>query len=390
MLFSLPENKTVSLSVHQTNEVNDAASQVEITHDGLSTAEIQTGVSANGSMPDEILTTVNNHIGYVLVTPTIVPSTYTITYNTVEPNVYSEHTASGKLIRGAEGIGVVFQGANNVTIRNDFEQKFESFDLYNTSNVAGPLPYEEELFDANNMVEYLGSTLVSNQDYMIIQSSGQTFNGHYIEFPVEPNQVYRVHAEGFFEFTSLYSKTNLPTTYKPSVMSVGSQIGVIDYGKEEFSQNETALEIDVVTDANTLVAGFGMGEFGTNLFVRNISIKKLVPFPSYDQTQGTLYFKWSAVPAGSTIVTLGENTVSVDGSNNIFINTIECGPQSGTNRLAFSYLNGDIIFSLNGSAPAANIEYFESVTSMSYNHITEFSYSAEVLSNTVLVELTNG
>ncbi len=120
-----------------------------------------------------------------------------------------------------------------------------------------------------------------------------------------------------------------------------------------------------------------------------------MPFHTYNQDEGSIYIKWDAVAAGNTVLSLNSdaanNRVYVDGSNNIFINTVNCGAQQATNKIAFSYNANGIIASRNGNAVISDSnplnKYIANAVFASVPY--EFAYMSNTISNTMLVAITN-
>jgi hypothetical protein len=177
-----------------------------------------------------------------------------------------------------------------------------------------------------------------------------------------------------------------------AAISVGSSIAAEDIAIREVTTTETTYTIDFTATSNTVFVSYGFGVVGTELRYRTPSIKQLNPFETYNQSNGTFYFKWSAVAAGSNVAVMDSNRVFVDSSNNVFINTVNCGAQQAVNKVAYSYTSNTTIYSYNGATPVQQTAtYNTEVTALSFATIpSEFSYVPVRVSNTTLIELTNG
>lgn len=392
--FSPGSDKGIDCVVHQTTETDTIISALQITHDGITTSELQNSISQSNTRPNEIMTAVVGNTGMVTVTPTSVPCTFTGVYNKVQAQSFGEHTQSGKIILGNTGFGLVFAGtANNYTIRQANNNVFDNGNLLLVANTLGPAVTGSQLFDKQQLIEFDGSTIIANDNFVIIQSSGQTRNCHYIELNTVAGEVYRLSTGAYYTFDQQYAKTVLQTQHKPSMINIGTQVAKDDLF-QQFVQPETSTNytIDFVATSNTSFVSFGHGGIGTQLYLANTSIQRIVPFQTYDQSIGTLFVKWGAISAGQTLVTMSNNTIAIDGSNNATFNNVVCGAQQVTNKLAVSRgLVGDLVFVFNGGTPAANVGFKSPVTSVIFNNVPlQFSYANQQLSNTQMIELTNG
>jgi hypothetical protein len=390
--FDLAEDRMITLDIHVVSRSDSSVSQMIITTDGITTSEIQDSMSVSGARPDEITTSVNNYVGEIKCTPSVYPTTFTMVKTVTPADLYAEHTVSGKNIRHTEGVGIYFEGAaNNMTARAANNNFFGDANAFVTANTLGPRMTGAELYSANSLVSFNGSFLGSNGDYTVIQSSGQHRNSQYIQLSVVPNQRYRVQANAFFvPSTVVYNGSAVQG--QAAAISVGSSIAAEDIAIREVTTTETTYTIDFTATSNTVFVSYGFGVVGTELRYRTPSIKQLNPFETYNQSNGTFYFKWSAVAAGSNVAVMDSNRVFVDSSNNVFINTVNCGAQQAVNKVAYSYTSNTTIYSYNGATPVQQTAtYNTEVTALSFATIpSEFSYVPVRVSNTTLIELTNG
>lgn len=389
--FNVAEDKMITLDIHVVSRTDSSVSQMVITTDGITTSETQEAVSVSGNIPDEIVTGINNYVGEIKCAPSVYPTTFTMVKTVTPANLYAEHTVSGKNIRHTEGVGIYFQGgANNMTIRatNNF---FGSTSEYITADTLGPEMTGEELYNIDSLVAYNGSSVGSIGDYTTVQSSGQHRNCQYIELDVVTNQRYRVQANAFYVPSTVVYNGSVVQGQAPAI-SVGSSIGAEDIAIGEVTTAETTYNIDFTATSNTVYISYGFGVVGTELKYRSASIKQFNPFETYNQSNGTFYFKWSSVIAGSNVAVMNSNRVYVDGSNNVFINTVNCGAQQATNKLAYSYTSDATIYSYNGASCVEQAAtYYGDVSELDFQTIpSEFSYVPVRVSNTTLIELTNG
>jgi len=390
--FDLATEKMITLDIHVVSRSDSSVSQMVITTDGITTAETQDAVALSSGRPDEITTSINNYVGEIKCTPSVYPTTFTMVKTVTAANLYGEHTVSGKNIRHTEGVGIYFEGgANNMTIRLANNNFFGNSSSYVTANVLGPKTTGSELYSANNLVAYSGSDLSSNGDYTVVTSSGQHRNNQYIELDVVSGQKYRVTANAFYVASAVVQNGRIVSGDVPAI-TVGTSIGSENVAVREATLNEAQYDIDFTATTNKVYIGYGFGVVGAQLKYRSASVKQLTPFATYNQSNGTFYFKWSSVAAGSNVAVMNSNRVYVDASNNVFINTVNCGAQQTTNKLAYSYTSNTIIYSYNGAAAAQQSgTYYPEVTTLDFKTIpSEFSYVPVRLSNTTLIELTNG
>lgn len=390
--FDIATEKMITLDIHVVSKTDSSVSRMVITTDGITTSETQEAVSVNSIKPDEITTSVNNYVGEIKCTPSTHPTTFTMVKTVTAANLYAEHTVSGKNIRHAEGVGIYFQGgANNMTVREANLNFFGDANAYVTSNTLGPRMTGVELYSANSLVSYNGSSLSSNGNYTTVVSSGQHRNTQYLELPCVPGQRYRVQANAFFVPSTVIYNGSAVQGQAPAI-SVGSSIAAEDIAIKEVTQTEATYTVDFTATSTTAFVSLGFGVVGTELRFRSASIKQLNPFPTYNQSNGTFYFKWSSVAAGSNVAVMDSNRVYVDSSNNVFINTVNCGAQQSTNKLAYSYTTDTVIYSYNGAAAVQqSATYYREVSELDFQTIpSEFSYVPVPVSNTTLIELTNG
>jgi hypothetical protein len=180
-----------------------------------------------------------------------------------------------------------------------------------------------------------------------------------------------------------------------SKIEVGTSFGENDYGAYIATTTEAAFSIIFNATTDETHVSFGFGDINNRLYIRDFEIKEYAPFHTYNQNEGTIYLKWSAVAAGNTILSLksstGNNRVYVDSSNNIFVNTVNCGAQQTTNKVVLSYSNTGIVTSRNGNAVVSSTDTFTKyIANAEFVSIPlEFAYMSNAISNTTMVTLSN-
>ena len=315
--FVLPTDKTILYDIHSIDVDNSSVSRVVVNHNGIVTSETQEAFAVSGLRPAEFVTTIANNVGLLSVTPDKDYTTYTMTKSVVECVLYGENTLSGKNIKTAEGMGLYLTGAaNNMVIRQSNNNFFGSSGDYITANTLGPVVTGQELFSANNLTSYNDSSVSGN---IIITSSGQSKSHSYVLLDTTPGLTYRVSANAFYSFDAvggIVSSRDIKTK-----ITVGTQLASENIISTELSKADTAYNINFVANTNQVYVGFGYGALGSALNLSDVNIKELVPFHTYNQLEGGVYVGWNSVAADSDIISIGNNVVRVDSSNNVFINT---------------------------------------------------------------------
>lgn len=389
--FDLPTTKTIYCEVHALDRNESSVSSLIINHNGIETSEVQTAISVSGNRPAEITTDIANNIGRILIQPQVAPTEYTINKTIISSNLYSENTVSGRLIKGSEGFGIYFTGAaNNVSVRQSNNNFFGYANAFLTSNTLGPVVTRNELYAYDSLQSFNSSGLSTNGDVVNVVSSGQPKNNNYLELEVVPGTVYRLSCNAYYTFDTVYARTD---TFDISArIAIGTSISNEDIMYRDLTQVDTQYVLDFVPTTNTIFVGFGFGALGSIVHLENISIKELVPFHTYSQHQGTLYAKWNSVGAGNTVIQAGNNRIYVDASNNVYINSVNCGSQQTNNRVSFTYSNGNISYCFNGVGPNTQVAtYYGNTQQLVFvSSVEEFSYVPELISNTTLLGLTNG
>jgi len=389
--FALATVKAIEYRIHAVDNNDESLSVVDVTHNGISISEVQESTSVGNNQPAEFTTSIiNANTGQINVAPSSAPTTYTITRIDTTANLYAEHTVSGKLIKHTEGIGIYFTGsANNMSVRAS-NAYFGNSSQFITADVLGPTMIGDELFDSNNFVSHNGSTLVSNGNYSEISLSGQNRSSHNIEIATTVGEKYRVQANAFYTFTPVQGPTT--TVDSGARIAVGTAAGLTDITYTQITKTEAQYNVDFVATGNSAFVSIGHGALGTTVSAQSISIKEVAPFPTYNQSNGTFYFKWNAVAADSNVAVMNSNRVYVDSSNNVYINDVNVGAQQATNKLSYTYDGTTVQHSFNGAAVVSTAQvYYSNVSSCSLVTTTpeEMSYVPTIISNTNLTGLTS-
>jgi hypothetical protein len=387
--FNLPTEKIIHYDVYVTAGNTTHLSTLDISHDGIQTSEMQYSLAKDGITPLEFVVSIANNVGIVSVTPASIPTTFSIERIPIGCNLYAENTLSGRNIKTAEGLGIYFNSANNITVRQANNNQFTYANAYVTSGVMGPIKTKDNLLTEWSSIN--GSILADN----IIISSGQKDNCQTEEISVSPGKTYILTANAYYTADQNFSVQLEDRDTGPSRIEVGTNFGDNDYGGYIATSTDTAFSVIFAPTTNTIHVSAGFGDINNRLYIENFEVKEYVPFHTYNQDEGSIYIKWSAVAAGNTLLSLNSsianNRVFVDGSNNIFINTINCGAQQITNKIALSYNANGIIASRNGNAVIATTSTFnKNIANAVFASIpSEFAYMSSILSNTELVVLSN-
>jgi hypothetical protein len=387
--FDLPTEKIVNYKIHVTAGNTYWYTTLDVNHNGITVSEEQVALAANGVTPLELTVSIANNVGIVNVTPTVIPSSFTIDRQVIVSNLYSENTLSGRNIQTTEGVGIFFSGANNISIRQANNNQFTYANAYVTTGVMGPIKTKNSLLTEWTSVN--GSIFAANT----IISSGQKDNCQSEEISVTPGRRYILTGNAYYTTDQNYSSQNPDRDSGPSRIEVGSSFGDNSLGGYIGTTSEAAFSIIFEPTSDTIYVSAGFGDINNRLYIQNFDLKEYVPFHTYNQDEGSIYIKWDAVAAGNTVLSLNSNTannrVFVDGSNNVFVNTVNCGAQQATNKIAFSYNANGIIASRNGNAIVTSTavlnKYIANAVFASVPF--EFAYMSSTISNNMLVTLSN-
>ncbi len=391
--FDLPTEKTIHYRVHVTAGNTTYYSVMDVSHDGIQTSEQQIALAKNGIIPLELVVSVANNTGIVNVTPTVIPTTFSIERSAVQCNLYSENTLSGRNIKTTEGLGIYFNGANNLSIRQSNNNTFTYANAFVTSGVMGPIKTKENMLSTWTAAN--GSIRTTEDDYEVAISSGQKDNCQTQELVVSPGKRYILTGSAYYTSDQNFSQTHEDRDAGPSRIEVGTRFGDNDYGGYIANSTDTAFSIVFSPTSNSAHVSFGFGDINNRLFVKDFELKEYVPFHTYNQDEGAIYIKWDVVAAGNTILSFNSNNANnriyVDSSNNIFVNTTNCGAQQVTNKIVLNYNANGISVSRNGNSIITASETFNKYIANAVFVSTpyEFAYMSSNISNTVMVALSN-
>jgi hypothetical protein len=387
--FDLPTEKIVNYKIHVTAGNTYWYTTLDVNHNGITVSEEQVALAANGVTPLELTVSIANNVGIVNVTPTVIPSSFTIDRQVIASNLYSENTLSGRNIQTAEGLGIFFSGANNISIRQANNNQFTYANAYVTTGVMGPIKTKNSLLTEWTSVN--GSIFAANT----IISSGQKDNCQSEEISVTPGRRYILTGNAYYMTDQNFSAQLEDRDTGPSRIEVGTNFGDNDLGGYIAMTTDAAFSLVFAPTTNTVHVSAGFGDINNRLYIQSYELKEYVPFHTYNQDEGSIYIKWNAVAAGNTVLSLNSsvanNRVFVDGSNNIFINTVNCGAQQATNKIAFSYNANGIVASRNGNAVVTSASVLNKLIANAVfaSVPSEFAYMSSTLSNTQLVVLSN-
>lgn len=390
--FDPPTEKIISYKIHVKAGNTTWYSTLDVSHDGINASEQQFALAKSGITPLELTVAIANNSGTVNVTPTSLPLTLEIERTSLECNLYSENTLSGRNILTDNGVGIYFP-ANNMTLRYSSNNQFVYVNTYLSSNTLGPIVTNDNLI--TNLSSSNGSVLDTEGNYTVVTSSGYKDNCMYQKIDVKPGALYKLSGNTYYEVGENESFKLEDRSTGESKLLVGSDIASASLGTYIANTTETSFSVVFAATSNTAYVSLGFGDINNKLYVRNFSLKEYVPFHTYDQDKGTLYVKWPAVAAGNTVLAFfssnSNNKIYVDASNNVYINTINCGSQSTTNKVVVSYNANGIIASLNGNAVITSTSTFnkEVANCVFVSTPYEFAYMSDVVSNTSMVALSN-
>jgi hypothetical protein len=391
--FDLPTEKVINYKVHVTAGNTTWYSLLDVSHNGIQASEQQTALAQTGITPLEFVVSIANNSGTVNVTPTVIPTTFSIERLATLCNLYSENTLSGRNIQTEEGLGIYFNSANNITIRQSNNNVFAYANAYITSGVMGPIKTKSNILSEWTAAN--GSIRTIDGDYQVAISSGQKDNCQTQEIAVSPGKRYILTGNAYYTTDQNYSHTLEDRDTGPSRIEIGTRFGDNDYGGYIANTSDNAFSIVFSPTSNSAHVSFGFGDINNRLFVKNIELKEYVPFHTYNQDEGAIYIKWDAVAAGNTILSLNSNNANnriyVDSSNNIFVNTTNCGSQQVTNKIVLNYNANGINISRNGNSIITASETFNKYIANAVFVSTpyEFAYMSSNISNTVMVALSN-
>lgn len=391
--INLPTEKVVNYKVHVAAGNTTWTTVLDVSHDGIQASELQYALVKSGIIPLELTVAIANNNGVVNVTPTVIPTTFNIERTAINCNLYSENTLSGRNIKTEEGLGIYFSGANNISIRQSNNNVFTYANAYMNSGVLGPIKTKDNLL--SEWIPTNGSIRVIDNDYQVAISSGQKDNCLTQEISVSPGKRYILTGNAYYTTDQNYSIQLSDRDSGPPRIKVGTTFENNEYGSYFATDTETQFSIEFSAVSNVAHVSFGFGDINNRLYVKDFELKEYVPFHTYNQDGGAIYIKWNAVTAGANIVvfnsSVSNNRIYIDASNNVFINNINCGSQSVTNKLVLSYDANGISYSKNGNNVISSTDTFDkymaNVVFVSTPY--EFAYMSNTISNITMVALSN-
>lgn len=390
--FDLPTEKVISYKVHVKAGNTTWYSLLDVSHDGIQASEQQIALAQTGVTPIELIVSIANNAGSVQFTPTSLPTTLSIERSATLCNLYSESTLSGRNILTEEGLGIYFP-ANNITVRQTNNNIFTYSNTYVSSNVMGPIKSTTELLSTWSSSN--GNIQITEGDYIVAISSGQKDNCQTQQIPVSPGKRYILSGNAYYTTDQNFSVTLEDRDTGASRIEVGTSFGEDDYGVYIANTVEQSFEIIFEATTDTAHISFGFGDINNRLYVQDFQFREYVPFYTYNQDEGTIYIKWNAIAASNTLLSFysndANNRIYVDASNNIFVNSVNCGAQAATNKIAFTYSDDGIVASLNGNAVVSSVEVLNKYIANAVFNSTplEFAYMSSMVSNSTLVTLSN-
>ena len=373
----------------QVSTANDTSiSYLDVVHNGISTTDYQIGTALSNTRPIPMFTDIQSFIGDLKVTPKAGNTIFTVTRNANPTNVYGENVASGKILPSNTGVGISFASPASMIVRQENNNQYMT-----VGSSVGPTTTLSELimdWTAVNGSRWDGNTIVS---------SSIAGNYQYVEIPVEDGKVYTLDANCYI--IEAQSQTNIVGPYSSSgnpTITIGDTIGSSEYLYFLPDIASTQKTTNFSSTSNSVYVAIGNGALDSKIIIDSISVKECVPFDTFNQYEGTIVLKWSAIAADSTVLNLTSldslyHKVTVDSSNNIIIyngsNIVNCAAQHTTNKLAFSYSNTGISASVNGAdVVSGSFDTINKIITASFesNHISEFVYIPS--SNTNIVELS--
>lgn len=391
--FDLPIEKTIHYKVHVSAGNTTYYTTLDISHDGIEASEQQFALIKSGITPLELTVSIANNSGVVSVTPAVVGTTFSIERAAINCNLYSENTLSGRNIKTEEGLGIYFSGANNLTVRQSNNNVFTYANAYVTSGVMGPIKTKDDILSTWTVSN--GSIRIVEDDYQVAISSGQKNNCLTQEIPVSPGKRYILTGNAYYTSDENYSIQLSDRDSGPSKIKVGTTFENNDYGGYIATDTETTFSIIFSATSDIAHVSFGYGDINNRLYVKDFELKEYVPFHTYNQDAGSIYIKWNAVVAGTTILSMNSidsnNRIYVDSSNNVFVNNINCGSQAIITKIALSYSANGIIVSKNGNSVISSTDSFNKYIANAAFITTpyEFAYMSSEISNTTMVAISN-
>lgn len=390
--FDPPTVSSIRYSMEISTNTDVADVTLTVTHDGINTSEIQYGSSLSNTTPLVLTTDIVGNTGYVYAQPTSNVTTFKIDRTDVATQVYADNINSGQAIPGNTGFGIVF-GESSTVRQADNNQYSRGNHFYGESVEQLPNLLGDWSSWNNSDLSSVGNTYT-------ISSSSFNDNYQYQEIPVTKGKVYKISVTCYYEVpTDINAIIDNQISVGIPAVKVGTTQGnggLFNYQATTSSATITGI---FAPDSDSIWVTAGYGQLNSRLIISDIYVVEVGPFNTYDQDQGTVYVKWSALPINSKILTFTATdsttqTVSISSDNTVIITcnsiVVNSGMQSATNKLLFTYSSDGMTASLNGGLVAnASAVPLRKVYKIDFNNVpTEFSYVPELLSNTSIVEIS--
>jgi hypothetical protein len=250
--FVLPSEKIIHYDVYITAGNTTHYSTLDISHDGIQTSENQYSLAKDGITPLEYIVSIANNAGIVSVTPAAIPTTFSIERIPISCNLYSENTLSGRNIKTAEGLGIYFDGANNITIRQSNNNVFTYANAYVTSSVMGPIKTNTNLL--STWTQANGSIQTTDGNYLVAVSSGQKDNCLTQTISVSVGKRYILTGNAYYTTDQNFSSQGPDRDSGPSRIEVGSTFGDNSLGGYIGTTSEAAFSIIFEPTSNTVIS----------------------------------------------------------------------------------------------------------------------------------------
>lgn len=405
--FDLGQIKSIDYNITSSNATEATLSKAKVLTNGLDCFNQQEGISTLNQVPPSLSSNVVNYRGMVYVQP----KSYTETIFTIDKietlaNNYGEHIKGGSKILGSQGIGVHL--ANTImVVRQENNNIVCNPNTFIVGNTLGPIAVGNNL-STNSWQTYNGATLEVNNNELIVTSSGQIQSYIYQDIDVEIGKVYNISGSIYSiepeqNIAKVSGQSQSGDSFVKITNSLDSEEIVSNYQISDTNQNFSKT---FSSDTNKIVIKIGYGSRSVKTVVTDFTLKEIVPFKTYNQNNGTFYFKWNTLPINSKIFELKGNDssrleLSIDSSNFIKLHIIYkdksetisiIGTQLANNNIAFSYTSSNsVVYSINGNtASQINISYIKNKENMNINPgLIQFSYNPEIISNNSLIRASN-
>lgn len=385
--IEIDKHQSVEYSIKVFSSSSVSESKINISTDGVFLYETQSGFSSSNVSPLEYTTSNIQYVGRLNVTPTTNNCIFYITKTEYESERYAAHTQSGRKIITDEGISLDKESSlNSLTIRQEGLDYYGNSNLYLVSNVFGPIKTGNNLL--TEWLSYNNADIILDPFKVI--SSGQNENFAYQEIQVTPGKAYSISGNAYFIDPDLVNvKENTQYQSGDSFIRVSDTLDGSEYVNYQLTSTDQAFDKVFTPTSDKIYVKVGYGKRSVESIFTNLICKEVVPFYTFNQTQGTYYAKWTGLNNTSLIVC--NNVLRID-SDIIYYNNTNIGTQTTTNQIAISHTGNTFRVSLNGSnAQEFIINNNDKNYSLELNSsLLRFAYMNEPISNTDLKSLSSG